>query len=77
MTEFFTVIAMVDGWPTSDTDVSTNSHRSVRSYKSEKIAQRAIQTAAQDPRVTYRILHTVVDPDMTATSRFTDFVWCV
>ncbi|QUU29311.1 hypothetical protein SEA_DIMINIMUS_127 [Mycobacterium phage Diminimus] len=75
MTEFFTVIAVVNGRATSDTDASTNSHRSVRSYKTEKIAQKAIRSAVQEPGVTYRILHTVIEDGWEPVSTWTDFVW--
>ncbi len=62
MTEFFTVIGFVDGQPSSDTDVSSNSHRSVRSYKTRRAAEFAIERGAQTPDAAYRILHTELTP---------------
>ncbi|WP_099021206.1 hypothetical protein [Mycolicibacterium palauense] len=51
-TEFFTVVAVRgDGAIVSDTDMSINSHRSVRSYKTIGAARRAIQVGAKIPDV--------------------------
>jgi hypothetical protein len=58
VTEFFTVIGFVDGKPSSDTDVNSNSHRSVRSYKTQRAAELAIERGTQTPGAAYRILHT-------------------
>ncbi|QSM01163.1 hypothetical protein SEA_NANOSMITE_139 [Mycobacterium phage Nanosmite] len=73
MTEFYTVITFANGEANSDTDVNTNSHRSVRSYKTERVAIQAILRGTQESGVTYRILCTVIEPDREVWSTWCEF----
>ncbi|AEK10033.1 hypothetical protein FDH96_gp134 [Mycobacterium phage Rey] len=74
MTEFYTVIGFVGEKPSSDTDVSTNSHRSVRSYKTAAVARRAVQTGVKEPGVDYWILRTTIDADLNIRSEWVEEV---
>lgn len=75
MSAFYTIVGFDAEFemPITDTDVSTNSHRSVRSYKTPNAATQAIARGVKMPGVAfYRILGTYLLADGKVEYRWMD-----
>jgi hypothetical protein len=71
MSVFFTIVGCDgSGLLITDTDVSTNSPRSVRSYKTVNAAKQAISRGKREPGLTYSILGTYILADGTIENRW-------